>query len=92
MSRDSTLKVSNSLLSHWYYPRLLCSQYYEVYAFLRDEEVVSPLKHMLTGLSQILFDITVDTASLEFALAPEALEPALRLRAPQSVEGIVISD
>ena len=53
---------------------------------------MSPLKHMLTGLSQILFDITVDTASLEFSSAPEALEPALRLRAPQPVEGIVISD
>ena len=69
---------------HYYY---LCSYYYESHAFLRDEEVVSPFRQLLTGLSQIGFDIPVDTASLEFAPAPEVLEPVLRLRAPQPIQG-----
>lgn len=51
---------------------------------------MSPFRQLLTGLTQIGFEIAVDTASLEFAPAPEVLEPALRLRAPQPVEGIVI--
>ena len=55
---------------------------------MRDEETVTAMKQMLTGLTQISFNITVDTASLEFAPAPEALQPALRIRAPQPVEGM----
>ena len=51
---------------------------------------MSPFRQLLTGLTQIGFEIAVDTASLEFAPAPEVLEPALRLRAPQPVEGIII--
>ena len=34
-----------------------CSQYYETHAFLRDEEVVSPLQQLLAGLSQINFNM-----------------------------------
>ena len=55
---------------------------------MRDEETVTAMKQMLTGLTQISFNITVDTASLEFAPAPEALQPALRIRAPQTVDGM----
>ncbi len=44
------------------------------------------MKQLLAGVSQISFNITVDTASLEFAAAPEALQPALRIRAPLPME------
>ena len=68
----------------------LFSQYYEAHSFLRDEETVSAMKQLLAGVSQISFNITVDTASLEFAPAPEALQPALRIRAPLPMEGKAI--
>ena len=44
------------------------------------------MKQLLAGVSQISFNITVDTASLEFAAAPEALQPPLRIRAPLPME------
>lgn len=35
----------------------LCSQHYEVYAFIRDEDVAGPLQQLLAGLSQINFNM-----------------------------------
>ncbi|XP_019855820.1 PREDICTED: uncharacterized protein LOC105313847 isoform X2 [Amphimedon queenslandica] len=81
---ECSLESYINVLTHDYQ---MLSYYYESHAFLRDEEVVSPFRQLLTGLSQIGFDIPVDTASLEFAPAPEVLEPVLRLRAPQPVQG-----
>ncbi|CAI8052794.1 Differentially expressed in FDCP 8 homolog A [Geodia barretti] len=50
---------------------------------MRDEDVVGPLQQLLAGLSQINFNITVDTASLEYEAVPEALQPPLQLRLPR---------
>lgn len=69
----------------------LNSQYYEAHSFLREEDTVIAMKQLLTGLSQVSFKITVDTASLEFAPAPEALQPALRIRAPLQMESTINS-
>ncbi len=51
---------------------------------------MSAMKQLLTGVTQISFNITVDTASLEFATAPEALQPALRIRAPLPMDGLLL--
>lgn len=67
---------------------LLYSQYYEAHSFLREEETVVAMKQLLTGLSQVSFKITVDTASLEFAPAPEALQPPLRIKASIPMESM----
>ena len=36
-----------------------CSQYYESHAFLRDLEMREALKYLLTGLSELNFDMYV---------------------------------
>ncbi|XP_065889788.1 pleckstrin homology domain-containing family M member 1-like [Dysidea avara] len=65
----------------------LLSQYYEPHAFLRNQEMREALKYLLTGLSELNFDIDVDTVSLEFEAPPEALQAShLRMRPVKETE------
>ena len=64
----------------------LLAKYYEPQAFLRDRDLTHAAANVLSGLEAIRFELTIDTASLEVEIAPDAYVPADKISRIMALE------
>ena len=64
----------------------LLTKYYEPQAFLRDQDLTEAAINVLSGLETFRFELTLDTASLEIEIAPDAYVPADKISRLMALE------